>query len=317
MKVEASEEIRMERKNGNITPLMLGASTCSENRVSRLIPHLRQATIMGFSAMTLLILASTAQAGLITNGSFTSVGTDPFTGVAYTSSYTLFTGNLPSWTYDSANGSLDCLVFPGTALTNPCGQNPNSAGVFTNQGTPLWSDPGPVPGGGNYLAVDGDPSLSVAISQTITGLTPNQAYTVSFFQGAAQAIAESGTTTEKWLVSFDTVGTGGTGGTSCSLTTLYTGSTTCESQLSNVMNNASKGSVGWTSPQSFQSLTFIAQNAKEVLSFYAEGTPPGLPPVVLLGDVSVSASPEPATCVLVGGILLGLGIARRRLNKRA
>src|ERR1039458_2154985 len=131
--VEASEEIRMERKNGNITTLMLGASTCSENRLSRLISHLRQATVIGFSAMTLLILASTAQAGLITNGSFTSVGTDPFTGVAYTSSYTLFTGNLPSWTYDSANGSLDCLVFPGTALTNPCGQNPNSAGVFTDR----------------------------------------------------------------------------------------------------------------------------------------------------------------------------------------
>src|ERR1039458_10574894 len=75
--VEASEEIRMERKNGNITTLMLGASTCSENRLSRLISHLRQATVIGFSAMTLLILAFPAQGGTIgfTNGSFSTVTT--------------------------------------------------------------------------------------------------------------------------------------------------------------------------------------------------------------------------------------------------
>src|ERR1017187_4017102 len=72
MKVEASEEIRMERKNGNITTLMLGASTCSEGRLSRLMPHLRQATVTGCSALTLLILAFPAQGGLI-NGSFEMV----------------------------------------------------------------------------------------------------------------------------------------------------------------------------------------------------------------------------------------------------
>src|ERR1017187_10039560 len=68
--VEASEEIRMERKNGNITTLMLGTSTYSESRLSRLISHLRQATVVGFSAIAVSMLAVSAQANLITNGDF-------------------------------------------------------------------------------------------------------------------------------------------------------------------------------------------------------------------------------------------------------
>lgn len=288
--------------NGKITILML----------ERLILHFRQATVIGFSAMTLSILAFPAQADLM-NGSFTSVGTDPSTGMAYTTSYAVLPGNLPDWTidYPVPDPDLDCVVFPGTALSNTCGLNPAN-----NSGDSYWSDPGPVPGGGNYLAVDGDPAYSDPVSQTITGLAQNQAYTLSFYQGAAQFKAKNGKTTERWLVSFDTVGTGGIGGTSCSVITLDN-SAGCESQLSTLMNNAPMGSVDWTSPQSSQSLTFIAQNTTEVLSFFAVGAPGGEPPVVLLGDVSLAAVPEPEAWMLLGSVLLGVSIAHRRRNRRS
>jgi hypothetical protein len=51
--------------NGKITALASGTSPCSESKLSRLIPHSRHATVIGFSAMTLLMLASPVRGGLI------------------------------------------------------------------------------------------------------------------------------------------------------------------------------------------------------------------------------------------------------------
>jgi hypothetical protein len=54
----------------------------------------------------------------------------------------------------------------------------------------------------------------------------------------------------------------------------------------------------------------------ELLSFFAEGSPIGGPPMDLLANVSVVAAPEPETCALVGAILLGAFAVRWRVKKR-
>lgn len=47
------------------------------------------------------------------------------------------------------------------------------------------------------------------------------------------------------------------------------------------------------------------------------GTPSGMPPFALLDGVSVTQTPEPGTCMLLGLGLLGIPIARKVLKKRA
>ena len=196
----------MERKKGNITTLMLGASTCSESRLSRLISHSRQATVIGFSAMTLLILAFPAQGGTIgfTNGSFDTPG--------LTASFAI-TNNLPGWTETGLNGFLDCLTVPGSATTDACGN-----------GLQMWGGaafPKTSPDGGNFILFDGDPQFRT-LSQPITGLDTTQSYVVSFWQAAAQQLNFDGLTTELWRVCLDS-----------------------DCQSSPTMHNASHGFVDW------------------------------------------------------------------------
>jgi hypothetical protein len=273
----------MERKKGNITTLMLGPSTCSESRLSRLISHLRQATVIGFSAMTLLILAFPAQGDLI-NGSFETVGS------SHTSSFAIANApDLPGWTAsgDGYLGILDCVVFPGTITTKAC-DNPSPI-------VKMWSGPAAAKDGVNFVAFDG--GFNLALSQTLTGLVKNQSYTVSFWQGAAQQDCPdcgtnqfSGDTVDNWIVSLGTE----------------------TPQSSPTMNNLSHGFVDW----GFVSLTFTAQGPIETLKFLALGVPGGDPPFLLLDGVSVT-SPEPATYAFMGIGLLGVLAARRQLKKRS
>jgi hypothetical protein len=66
-----------------------------------------------------------------------------------------------------------------------------------------------------------------------------------------------------------------------------------------------------------QSLTFTASTTTELLGFFAEGAPGGDPPIDLLGNVSITATPEPGTCVILGVGLLGILAVRRQAKKRA
>ncbi|MFN7935582.1 MAG: DUF642 domain-containing protein [Bryobacteraceae bacterium] len=215
-----------------------------------------------------------SQANLVTNGSFETV--DPI----YTSSFQVPAGNttaLPGWT--TTTGFLDCVVFPGTATTDACG---NSAKLWPGSGFPATS-----PDGGNFYANDGDPVWAGTLSQTITGLTPGQTYELTFYQAAAQFQFFSGATTERWEV---TLGS--------------------ETHLSDLMSNASHDFVDWMS----QSMLFTPNSATATLSFYAVGAPSGLPPVVLLDGVTLNETPEPGALALT---MLGLaGIVYRCRRQR-
>src|ERR1035437_1627145 len=203
MKAEASEEICMERKNGNITTSMLGASTCSENRLSRLISNLRQAAVVGFSAMTLLILHFPARAAQL---SFTTVpAVTHSTNITGPGTPELVFG---SGTWHVTTDGIGCVVFPGTSPGDVCGSAP-ILGVTSGRfdGSAFRSDPGPVPGGGNYVVIVGSPLIgnntnTTTLYYSLSGLNVNQAYIVDFWQAAAQFVAGSSgaPTTEQWLV---------------------------------------------------------------------------------------------------------------------
>ncbi len=143
------------------------------------------------------------------------------------------------------------------------------------------------PTGGNFIASDGA-YYQGAISQTITGLTAGQQYTLSFYQAGAQQAWYRGDNWEGWTVSL--------GNDSFSTT---------------VMNNADKGFTGWQQVTH----TFTATGSSQVLSFLATGGPQGLPPMSLLDGVSLTApvpEPEEWAMMMVGAGLVGFQVKRKQ-----
>src|SRR5271167_57636 len=146
-----------------------------------------------------LVFAGTAAkaTNLITNGSFEQL-TGGIGQIGYNGS-SLLTG----WTngHDSS-GDLGYNFVYSTGSADTTGANGVSGNVK------LWGPgdgsanglPASSPDGGNYIAADG--AYQVApISQTITGLTVNAQYAVSFYYAGAQQYGFDGVTTEKWNVS--------------------------------------------------------------------------------------------------------------------
>lgn len=146
---------------------------------------------------------------------------------------------------------------------------------------------GPSPNGGNFIGLDGDPSFSGPLSQTVMGLVAGGQYALTFHWAATQLQNRTGATTEKLQVTI--------------------GSDTFATETLSV---PSQGFSGWKSVL----YTFTATSASQVLSFLSVGTPNGLPPIALLDGVSISAVPEPASLALLGAGLVGVSFVRRRAN---
>ncbi len=153
---------------------------------------------------------------------------------------------------------------------------PNKA---SNNGLPASS-----PDGGNFVGLDGAYSVG-PISQTITGLTPGKAASVSFYWAGAQQSGFTGASTEQFRVSLGS-----------------------QTRFTAVLSNVSRGFTGWR----HETMTFTPTATSQVLSFLAIGTPNGVPPFSLLDGVSVSDSPEPASWALLSLTLAGFGCLRLR-----
>ncbi len=144
------------------------------------------------------------------------------------------------------------------------------------------------PGGGNFIAADGDSAFETRAFQDIHGLIKGQKYTVGFDWAGAQQAGYSGATTEQWDVSLGS-----------------------EHHTTAVWNNPSHGFSGWM----HETFTFTAQSTSATLKFLAVGTPVGVPPVSLLDNVTMTASvPEPETWALMLG---GMGLVGAVLRRRA
>lgn len=149
--------------------------------------------------------------------------------------------------------------------------------------------------GGKFLGGDGGYATGT-VTQTITGLTAGEQYTLSFEWAGAQFTDQSGAYWAGWDVDF--------GGESFSV----------GGQATAV---ASQGFLGWASA----SHNFTASSSTQVLSFLATG-PSGLPPFSLLDGVSlttVTQVPEPASLALMlaGGCLLVATAKSRRRQRGA
>jgi hypothetical protein len=243
----------------------------------------------------LAAMAGVAQGQLVKNGSFKDTGP--------TSSFQLVNGNttdLPWWSTSGNPLDITCLVFPGTATTNACG---DTWPIFKLWPGPKSDFPYASPDGGNAIGMDGDPAYASTLSQMIHGLVVGQSYVLSFWQLAGQPNTPEfgpgvfeGATTERWRVTLGAQ-------------TLY----------SSLMFNKSHDYVPWQHEKLFFTVkdpTLLpGEKTSQLLGFLADGTPGGLPPVVGLDGVVLLATPEPAAYAMVGLGLMGILLAHRHRRR--
>ena len=234
--------------------------------------------ILAALAATLGSAASAHATQFVVNGDFTELSAGPGE-IDVDTTVTGWSGNGGyNFVFANANDST------GTASPISLWTGTNG-GAVSNTWNGLTAS-----GAGNFAAMDGD-YITEPLTQTITGLTVGDQETITFYYAGAQQDGFTGATTEGLTVSF--------GNDSDPLTTL---------------DNVSHGFTGWQEA----SVTFTASSTSEVLSFLANGTPNGEPPMTLLDGVSISQSPvpEPGTLTLLGTGILGLGgMVRRRFLK--
>ena len=291
------------------------------------------AAVIGLSAVAISFLTFIAHATLVMNGDFTSVNRPADHSADAPSFIIQFDDNknwqninstphsMPSIAYwNLAHGTNvpqnpgAFLVVGNTATTNlgndtsfwpgcPSGSNLKTSVATCNSNAPFL----PTPNGGNFVAIDdcATPTCSTdnrgKLTQQINGLVPETLYQLSFYEAIAQQRLGSplGDPTNASCC------TGGTsGGWEVSL-----GTEVVDLPL---MNNDSQSFVPWKDI----TLAFKATNATEILQFFPLlGL--GVPPFVLVADVSLTAVPEPQSYMLLLAGLLGILAAHRRQKRRA
>jgi hypothetical protein len=240
---------------------------------------------LALSVATLTAIAPAAAQNLVTNGNFTTPGvTQSFQFGTY-GNYTPPQA-LTGWT---SAGGYNFVFLPTSNVAIGADGNlslwspaTGSSNGFNNAG----------PTGGNFVGADGAYGQA-NISQTISGLKIGHTYAVSFaWAGAQQSgfTAVNGTT-ENWQVTFGT-----------------------QTQTTQTITVPNEGFSGWLN----QTFDFVASATSQTLSFFATGTPTGVPPFALLASVSVIDAPEPGSLAIMLTALIGLiAFARHRRGSKS
>jgi hypothetical protein len=223
--------------------------------------------------------ANAASINLVTNGNFdqTTYTNNSQFGSSYGGQ------GVTGWT---GGTGYQLYFFAGTASTNSANSQYDN-GYNTGAEKFYQMAASPTGGTGNFVALDGDPTVGGggSISQTISGLTVGTNYILTFDWATGQLQSRSGATTDDVLA---TLGS--------------------QSQTTAIVSDASQGSTPWLQ----QSFLYTATSTTETLTFLAQGTPTGLPPMVALDGISLTAAPEPASIALFGVGLGVLAFLRRR-----
>ena len=231
------------------------------------------------ASLAISAAANAAPINLVQNGSFETVNVTPNHQV-------VGTDDLPGWTLDTSIYKYDDVYNSRAALDytvsydgggGPGPDDRRLAAAFT----------GVVPNGQYFFGADGDRTYGSPLSQTINGLVVGQKYNVTFYLGFSQLRNRTGDTTNRWAVSL--------GG---------------DTQYTPLVNVPAQSFTGWSQT----TLTYTATATSEVLEFFADGGPAGLPPFALLDGVSLTAAqtPEPAMLALLGLGVAGFAAARSR-----
>ncbi|MBN8839872.1 MAG: PEPxxWA-CTERM sorting domain-containing protein [Sphingomonadales bacterium] len=236
------------------------------------------------AALAALILPTPAFADveLIKNGSF------EVNKVADGDKVLIHNAGLTDWSFDPRPGSTPNSTRNYTWVASPGTADKATSGSFgVYPGFPINS-----PDGGDFIFADGDTNYNGALYQTVSGLTVGQKYTLNFWQAAGQQDGKTGPTTEMWKVMFGN-----------------------DVQYSTKFLLPEGGHADWQQ----QSMTFVASQTSQMLSFLAEGTPNGHPPISMLDGVSLKAAvgvPEPGTwAMMIMGFGAVAGVMRSRPRK--